>query len=109
MARKYIVASLIILRTNAENPSVLFSRYVYQMMTRNADSSKCFPRSAFLGVLGQQLGRTRILTERSTNRIRDHLEPMVYDNPTQFEGIDREWRKVYDRWWYDEGHCERHG
>ena len=43
MARKYIVASAMIVRTNAENLSELLLRYVYQTMTRNADTSKRFP------------------------------------------------------------------
>src|SRR5258707_5543651 len=45
MTKKYIVASETIVRTNAENLSALLLRYVYQAMTRNADSSKHTPRS----------------------------------------------------------------
>ena len=46
IAKKYIVASEAIVRTNAENLSAALSRYVYKAMTRNADRSKCTPRSA---------------------------------------------------------------
>ena len=45
ITKKYIVASETIVRTNAENLSALLLRYVYQAMTRNADSSRCAPRS----------------------------------------------------------------
>ena len=41
IARKYAVASVNIVRANTENLSMLLLRYVYQPMTRNADSSKC--------------------------------------------------------------------
>jgi len=40
MTRKYIVASVMIVRTNAENLSELLRWEVYQMMTMNADNSK---------------------------------------------------------------------
>jgi len=43
MTRKYIVASVTIVRTNAENLSVLLLRYVHQTMTTNADNSRCSP------------------------------------------------------------------
>ena len=39
IARKYIVASVTIVRITAENLSVLISRYAHQAMTRNADNS----------------------------------------------------------------------
>jgi len=46
ITKKYIVASEIIVRTNAENLSVVLLRYVYQATARNADSSTCIPRLA---------------------------------------------------------------
>ena len=40
IARKYIVASVTIVRINTENFSELLMRYVYQTMARNADNSR---------------------------------------------------------------------
>ena len=41
MTRKYIVASVTIVRMTVENLSVLRLRYVHHTMTRNADTSEC--------------------------------------------------------------------
>jgi len=45
IARKYIVASVTIVRINTENLSELLMRYVYQTIARNADSSRSSPLS----------------------------------------------------------------
>ena len=43
MARKYIVASVAIVRITTESLSALILRKMHQATTRNADRSGCFP------------------------------------------------------------------
>ena len=50
MARKYIVASVAMVRITAESLSTLVFRNVHQATTRNADRSRCFPWLATLGI-----------------------------------------------------------
>jgi hypothetical protein len=95
-AMKYIVASAAIVRTNAENLSALLLRYVYQTMTRNADRSKCSPRSVILGILPQRLERVQRRTERGANRSWNQHELKVYSDRAQVESVDRDWREVDD-------------
>jgi hypothetical protein len=59
ITRKYIVASVTIVRNNAENLGVLLFRYVYQTITRNADKSKRSSSSGILRILHQQPGTER--------------------------------------------------
>ena len=49
MVMKYTVASATIVRTSAENLRADLLRYVYQIMTRNADISKHSPFSNHWG------------------------------------------------------------
>ena len=49
MARKYMVASVAIVRSNVENLNTFVSRKVHQATTANADRSRSFHSSAILG------------------------------------------------------------
>jgi len=66
IARKYIVASVTIVRIKAENLSVLLFRYVYQTMMRNADNSKRFQRPT-RRVLGHHHSPNAVAMEFGTN------------------------------------------
>jgi hypothetical protein len=102
IARKYIVASATIVRTNAESLSALLLQYVYQTMTRNADSSKCSPRSVIRGILPQRLERVQLRTERGANRSRNQHELEVYNDRAQVESVDWDWREIYDHRRFEE-------
>ena len=97
IARKYNVASATIVRTKADSLSALLLRYAHQTMTRNADTSRCPPRSAILGIWCQQLERVQLRTIRGANRIRNRPKVGVYNRcrSAKVEGVDRDLGEVH--------------
>ena len=90
MARKYIVASVAIVRITAENLNTLIFRKVHQATTRNADRSKWFPRSVVPRILCRRLEQARLLTERGGDRIRRHSDPELWNYEARIESVERD-------------------
>ena len=92
------MASAAIVRIKAENLSVLLFRYVYPMMTRNADNSNDFP------VINKPTleNKTQSLTKRGSDPIRNQLELEVDNGHTHVGCVDRDRREVCDRRSFDE-------